>query len=548
VSTKNPLVSVIMPYSNRPEYLDIVLTAYEKQSYNNIELVVVYDGLCSVDDLNKVTKGRDVKCFAFSAEEVHSRRGLSRNIGAANAQGDILIFNDVDVIPDHVAVERIVKVHSATSGLVLCAKGMRIVGGLDAVKSIDVSHSDALERIATPFEYDPSLQWSTMESIRKSEFWWSFISRLCSFPRRDFLFLAGFDPEYFGWGYEDTDLGYRILRHGLSIAFFNDIIQFHIDHARDSSNFEVLRNLDRFTRKFPELKHAPVLVKRRRELREEAEQAKYPDERASWAQGRLKRLFVDRGGGSLSSGTIAVVIPVRNGARYLKEAVVSAIHQTRHAQEIYVVVDPSQDATETIAQEIARTYSIVRCIKNITTRGVSESRNQGIVASASEYVMFLDSDDVLKPSYLEKVAHLLDRNPKVGMAYSDYAEFGDRNRVVTLPEFNMRLFLVDCIVMGPAMARRRALEWAGTYDSVQVFEDWELWMRFIEQGWSVRGVHEALYNYRVHKGNRTIEQEKMRKQGEDLIYQNHMNLYKKYGVTRTLDGKWLGAPPPVPYR
>lgn len=212
------------------------------------------------------------------------------------------------------------------------------------------------------------------------------------------------------------------------------------------------------------------------------------------------------------------------------------------------MVDPSEDGTEVVAEELSRRFGEVRCIFNRKRRGVAGSRNQGIVAAASDYVMFLDSDDVLNPWYFEKVAALLDQNPEVGIAYSDYVEFGERNRVVNLPTFNPKLLLVDCIIMGPAMARRSALEQAGGYDAEHVFEDWELWIRVIGKGWTAKGVNEPLYNYRVHQGSRDKESNKKRKEDEDLIYQKHIKLYEHYGIGRTPDGRWVNAPAYRPFR
>ena len=215
---------------------------------------------------------------------------------------------------------------------------------------------------------------------------------------------------------------------------------------------------------------------------------------------------------------------------------------------MYIVIDPSEDGTEALAGRLSRRFNEVQCIINDKNRGVAESKNQGIVASASNYVMFLDSDDVLNPWYLEKVGAILDWDVEAGVAYSNYVEFGDRNRVINLPTFNPRLLLVDCIIMGPAMARRRALEQAGGYDAEQVFENWELWIRVTEKGWTARGLKEPLYNYRVHKGNRDIESNKKRKEGEGLIYQKHRELYERYGVARTTEGTWVNPPVYPPFR
>lgn len=557
----NPLVSIVIPFHERPMNLDKVLTAYEMQSYKDIEVIVVGDGCSSREDLLKVTEKHNVRVYRNPHEHRYGHAALCRNIGAARAEGDILVFSDVDVIPESEAVTRIANAQSESLGLIFCGRIHRITGGLDSIKTTLTYKQDQLEMVSKPMEYDPNLQWSRVGSIHKSEFWWAFISGLCSFRRGDYFSLVGWDPGYFGWGYEDTDMGYRILRHRLGIAFFDDIIGFHIDHASEDKirDATALGNLNYFTDKFPELKSFPILVKRRREL-ENATQAwkkvpKDPLLTGSYSFG-LRRFLehpnpwdrtISRKRES-KAGSIAVVIPTRNRSRYLEEAVLSCIHQTRPPHEVFIVVDPSGDGTDALAQELARKFAEVQCIFNGKNRGVAESRNQGIVASQSEYVMFLDSDDVLSPSYFEKVARLLDKDSHVGLAYSSYVEFGDRDRTVRLPAFALRVFLVDCITMGPAMARRCALEDAGGFDPKQVFEDWELWMRVIKQGWGARGVEEPLYHYRVHQGNRDKESNLRRKEGEDLIYMKHRELYDRHGIGRTADGRWTNAPAYQPFR
>ena len=236
------------------------------------------------------------------------------------------------------------------------------------------------------------------------------------------------------------------------------------------------------------------------------------------------------------------MIPVKNRVQYLGEAVLSSVYQTRPPQEVYIVVEPSEDGTRALAERLSRQFKEVQCIINDSNLGVAESRNRGILASTSDYIMFLDSDDILHPRYLEKVASILDQHPEVGVAYSNYAEFGDRRKVVKLPPFNPRLLLVECIVMGTGMARRQALAQVGGYDAEQIFEDWELWISVIEKGWTAKGVKETLYNYRIHKGNRDTESNKKRKEGERLIYQKHRELYERHGVIRTTDGTWINPP------
>jgi hypothetical protein len=560
MSLSDPLVSIVISYADRPSSLGRVLKAYEMQPYQNLEVILVHDGLSPIGELQSVTTGHDVRCYGIDYKHGYGRRALCRNIGAARAQGEILVFNDVDVIPETGSITRIVKTLLENRELGVCGRIWEIEGGVDrAIKSVGTGKVEDLKAVSKPMEYDPSLPWSTVGSIRTSKHWWSFISTFCAFRRRDFFFLLGWDPRYSGWGYEDTDLGYRILTHGMSVAFFDDIVGYHIGHPEEKlKNVMALRNLSYFTQKFPELKSFPVLVKRQAELEKLIAGLKIvPDDPLRTNSHHLEfrrflehpvlytRTYRKRG---RREGPVSVVIPARNRAQYLEEAVLSSVHQTRPPGEVYVVVDPSEDGTEVVAEKLSRRFGEVRCIFNGKRRGVAESRNQGIVAAASDYVMFLDSDDVLNPRYFEKVAALLDQNPEVGIAYSDYVEFGEQNRVVKLPAFNPKQLLVDCIIMGPAMARRSALEQAGGYDAEQVFEDWEFWIRVIEKGWSAQGVSEPLYNYRVHQGNRDKESNKKRKEGEDLIYQKHIKLYEHYGIQRTADGRWVNAPAYRPFR
>jgi len=560
----NPVVSVVIPYHDRPLHLDRVLTAYEIQSYQDLELIVVDDGLSSLMELERVIGSRKIEYCRNPYRHPYGRPAHCRNIGAVRAQGDIIVFNDVDVIPEAQAVARIVRAHLESQGLIICGRIWRIERGLEAVKSMETNKADELKAVSKPMEYDPSLKWSRVGLVQRSGFWWSFISGLCSFRREDFFPLLGWDPQYFGWGYEDTDLGYRILQHDRSIAFFDDIMGFHIDHpigaAQDRlNNLTALRNLNYFTQKFPELKSFPVLARRRRELEKATGASRILLEDPLKARSHylefqrflehpllyLRTLNQRR---RSRRGSIAVVIPAKNRAPYLEEAVLSSVNQTRPPREVYIIVDPSEDGTDVLAKDLSRRFSEIQCIVNEKDRGVAESRNQGIVSATSDYIMFLDSDDVLDPRYFEKVAALLDQNPDIGIAYSDYREFGERNRVIKLPVFNPRILLVDCIVMGPAMARRRALEQAGGYDVEQVFEDWELWIRVVEKGWTAKGVKEPLYNYRLHQGNRDKESNIRRKEGEDLIYRKHVKLYDHYGISRTVDGRWVNPPIYPPFR
>lgn len=98
-----PLVSVIIPAYNEEAYLPATLAALANQTYANIEVVVV-DNL-STDDTVGVAQAAGARVVMNSEYNI----SMSRNMGAAAAQGGILLFLDADTVPESLFVEAAVK-------------------------------------------------------------------------------------------------------------------------------------------------------------------------------------------------------------------------------------------------------------------------------------------------------------------------------------------------------------------------------------------------------------------------------------------------------
>ena len=91
------------------------------------------------------------------------------------------------------------------------------------------------------------------------------------------------------------------------------------------------------------------------------------------------------------NGRTSVIIPVRNGERFIAEAVDSVLQQIAPADEIIVVDDASTDGTRLLLAGIQD-----RRIQAMdgSGRGVSSARNIGLAAATGEFVAFLDHDDL----------------------------------------------------------------------------------------------------------------------------------------------------------
>ena len=87
---------------------------------------------------------------------------------------------------------------------------------------------------------------------------------------------------------------------------------------------------------------------------------------------------------------LSIVIPVYNGANYLREAIESALAQTFRNVEVLVVDDGSTDETAAVA----RSFRDVRYLYQ-ENRGLAAARNTGLRESSGRFVVFLDADDRL---------------------------------------------------------------------------------------------------------------------------------------------------------
>ncbi len=111
---------------------------------------------------------------------------------------------------------------------------------------------------------------------------------------------------------------------------------------------------------------------------------------------------------------VSVIIPVRNGVDTIRRTVDSALGQDCERPEVIVVDDGSTDATPRILGSYGDQIKFLRQ----SNRGPSAARNAGAAAASpdSEYLTFLDADDVLLPGMLKTLAAELDMAGPVALA------------------------------------------------------------------------------------------------------------------------------------
>jgi glycosyltransferase involved in cell wall biosynthesis len=230
--------------------------------------------------------------------------------------------------------------------------------------------------------------------------------------------------------------------------------------------------------------------------------------------------------------TTAIILPVYNGARYLAQAIRGVMAQTVANWQLVIVDDGSSDNSGEVADYFARADRRIKVVRQ-ENRGLSVARNQGIRnADPSDYVAFIDADDVWEPHWLETLIPELEASPNALGAHG-LARFIDQNGYGVRPgqmeafERNRKAIVdgkaVDWPVGAPTtfaveayrnyipvcgnLVLRKAIEDAGLFTpGLRSCEDWELWLRMTQHG-EFKFVDEVVYNYRLHSDNKTRDEE-----------------------------------------
>lgn len=228
------------------------------------------------------------------------------------------------------------------------------------------------------------------------------------------------------------------------------------------------------------------------------------------------------------STIVSVIIPCYNHAKYLFASVDSVINQTYPNWECIIVNDGSPDHTEIVARELCNKDSRIKYVKK-KNGGLADSRNFGIVNSNGKYLLPLDADDKIHPTYLAKAVNVLDNN-SVDIVYCDGEYFDEKSGNMKLENFDPEMMLFQNQLFCSALFKRSDFDSTDGFDtSLTAFEDWDFWLSLMEQGKNFYKIPEVLFYYRYKKSSmlRDVEIQKQ-KELYKYICSKHGSLYKNH--------------------
>jgi len=234
---------------------------------------------------------------------------------------------------------------------------------------------------------------------------------------------------------------------------------------------------------------------------------------------------------------ISVIIPCHNQAQYLRTAVDSVLVQTRGDHEILIVNDASTDDTLEVGKALCAENPgrAIKVLSDTERHGLSGARNDTIAGCSGEYILPLDADDFLHPSFLDLAAPALDYLPNVDIVYTNRFQFGMSCQTIDLQPINPALLPLVNQLGYCALYRRKCWEQTGGYPDnfpVMGYEDWEFWIQCAEKGFGFEHVPEYLWFYRVRSASMAHEALKKHEFLMNRIILRHPHLYLPETVAR----------------
>lgn len=227
VGNELPTVSIIIPCYNSPDLLRVLLEELRGQSYPHrlLEVVVVDDGSRNPIDAVVLAPRAKMSDFASIRMVRHSNnrgRAAARNSGVRASTGELLVFTDVDGVPDAGFVEM----------LVLCLE--RSGGG--AARANMRVHPDLCRRSAFLRYRDSRYLGGRSSADRRAihledlapQF---FATGGAAVKRADFMAVGMFDEEFTRYGGEDEELAVRLSAAGVRIVYCSDARIWDCDHS-----------------------------------------------------------------------------------------------------------------------------------------------------------------------------------------------------------------------------------------------------------------------------------------------------------------------------
>ncbi|MFQ5690846.1 MAG: glycosyltransferase [Gemmatimonadota bacterium] len=236
-----------------------------------------------------------------------------------------------------------------------------------------------------------------------------------------------------------------------------------------------------------------------------------------------------------SAPLLSILLPCRDGARFLPECIRSLERQTEARFEVLAVEDGSRDGTSGLLRRWAERDERVRVLDS-GGAGLVAALNMAAEHASAPLLARMDADDVARPDRLEMQVRYLRDHPRVagcgaGVRYfprqalgSGYRRYERWLNALGSPAVVSRDLFVECPVAHPALVlRRSAYRAVGGYRDPGWPEDYDLILRLHRAGYRLANLEPVLLDWRVHPDRLSMRSERYRPEAFQRCKAHHLS-------------------------
>lgn len=223
---------------------------------------------------------------------------------------------------------------------------------------------------------------------------------------------------------------------------------------------------------------------------------------------------------------VSVIVPLYNAAPYIVEALDSIVASTYRPIEVIVMDDGSTDESLSVAQAFAASHPEVKVFHQCN-EGVSSARNHAIRESAGEWILPVDADDKISPTYIEHAMEQIADDVRVIGCKAEF--FGAKSGEWKLPDFSVDLLARKNMIHISSLFRRRDWTVVGGFCQEDIYrEDWDFWISIFETGGRYVRLDEVGLYYRVLPGSRRHTAKTQKRAIVDAMNERHLLFMEKH--------------------